>query len=142
MTGFVSDDPDTRDDFVHQSGVAAPQRSAIHHVAAQPLAVEWRSTATGLWIGRAGDRHMGTIEHGRDYAVTDADGRRRGSYRSLNAAMAATSAEDIDGDVRFVGESAGEFEVDVAPAWEGVALATAIIGAATVLLAAYGLTLL
>lgn len=142
MTSFVSDDPGTRDDSVHQSGVVSPQRPAAHHVAAQSLAVGWRSTTTGLRIGRAGDRRTGTIEHHRDHAVTDADGRRRGSYRSLNAATAASSAEDVDGAVRFAGESVDEFAVDIAPAWEGVALATAIIGAATVLLAAYGLTLL
>lgn len=116
MTSFVSDDRGVR------SGPTDPEPA--------DRAVEWRATAKDLWVGRMGDRHVGMIEHGRDYAVTDADGRRRGSYRSLDAAMASAFVDDA------------EAQVEVAPCWEGVVLATTIVGAATVLLAAYGLTVL
>lgn len=103
-----------------------------------PVAVHWRPTTKNLWVGRAGGRHMGVIEHGRAFAVTDADGRTRGSYRSLESAMASAFVDSPDPEA----DPDAEFEADVAPAWEGVALAATLIGAATVLLAAYGLTLL
>lgn len=118
-TSFVSDERGT------QSGATDPERAAP-----PDRAVEWRSTAKDLWVGRSGDRHVGVIEHRRGYVVTDADGRPRGSYRSLDAAMASAGTDD------------SEAQAEVAPAWEGVVLVTTIVGAVAVLLAAYGLTLL
>src|SRR3954451_23581469 len=55
--------------------------------------IVWRQLRPRLWVGRADDRHLGTIERGRRFTVTDVDGDARGGYPTLQAAQAALTGE-------------------------------------------------
>jgi hypothetical protein len=55
--------------------------------------VVWRQLRPRFWVGRADDRHLGTIERGRRFTVTDVDGDARGGYPTLQAAQAALTGE-------------------------------------------------
>jgi hypothetical protein len=87
----------------------------------------WRPLGRDLWVGRTGAGPIGAIERGRRFVATDAEGRRRGAYRSLDAAMAAFELGD---------ESAEPAEPR---SWEALALVTTLAGAAGSLLAIYAL---
>src|SRR3954447_20531658 len=55
--------------------------------------IVWRQLRPRFWVGRADDRHLGTIERGRRFTVTDVDGDARGGYPTLQAAQAALTGE-------------------------------------------------
>ena len=101
---------------------------AVPQVLTAPIAaISWRPLGRNLWVGRTAAGPVGSIERGRRFVATDADGRRRGAYRSLDAAMAAF-------DRRGVVEEPGEER-----SWEALALVTTLAGAAGSLLAIYAL---
>lgn len=52
--------------------------------------VEWRQLGRYLWAGRRDGRPVGTVEQGRRFVRTDADGEIVGAYRTLAEAQAAT----------------------------------------------------
>jgi hypothetical protein len=58
-----------------------------------PSDVVWRRLRPQLWVGRADNEHLGTIERGRRFTATDTAGRMQGGYRSLQAAQAALTGE-------------------------------------------------
>jgi hypothetical protein len=92
-----------------------------------PSGTTWRPLGPALWVGRTEAGPAGTIERGRRYVVTDAEGRRRGAYRSLDAAMTALDARRA-ADEPTAGAS-----------WEPLVLVTTLAGAASALLAVYAL---
>ncbi|HEV7623618.1 MAG TPA: hypothetical protein VGO26_05740 [Amnibacterium sp.] len=53
----------------------------------------WRPTQKDLWVARRDGRHLGTVECGHRFLATDADGEPIGSFRTLDAAMAAVSKQ-------------------------------------------------
>src|SRR3954447_8002091 len=55
--------------------------------------IVWRQLRPRLWVGRADDQHLGTIERGRRFTVTDGVGDARGGYPTLQAAQAALTGE-------------------------------------------------
>ena len=90
-------------------------------------AITWRLLGRNLWVGRTAAGPAGTIERGRRFVLTDAEGRRRGAYRSLDAAMAA------------LGRSGSADESEEPRSWEALALVTTLAAAAGSLLAIYAL---
>ena len=60
---------------------------------AESPSIVWRQLRPLLWVGRADDLPLGTIERGHRYTATDPDGDVRGGYRSLEAAQAALTGE-------------------------------------------------
>jgi hypothetical protein len=101
--------------------------AAPHVLSASIAATSWRPLGRDLWVGRTAAGPVGSIERGRRFVATDADGRRRGAYRSLDAAMAAF-------DRRIGDEEPAEER-----SWEALALVTTLAGAAGSLLAIYAL---
>ena len=87
--------------------------------------VAWRPLGPALWVGRSPAGPAGTIERGRRFVLTDADGVRRGAYPSLEAAIAA------------YGQWRREDEVPERPSWEPLVLVTTVAAAAGTLLALY-----
>ena len=51
--------------------------------------VEWRRLQKRLWVARSDGSPVGSIERGRRYVVTGADGTHRGGYRTLAQAQEA-----------------------------------------------------
>ncbi len=51
----------------------------------------WRALRRGLWVARLDGKHLGTIEHGRRWVATDADGEPIGAFRSFREAQAAVA---------------------------------------------------
>jgi hypothetical protein len=49
-------------------------------------AVQWRRLTEFLWVGRRDGRHVGSIEHGHRYVVSDGEGVVVGRYRDLASA--------------------------------------------------------
>jgi hypothetical protein len=94
---------------------------------APPTAAAWRPLGPALWVGRTDAGPVGTIERGRRYVASDGEGRRRGAYRSLDAAMAAFE------------QAAPAEEPAGLPSWEPLVLVTTLAGAASILLAVYAL---
>jgi hypothetical protein len=90
-------------------------------------ATSWRPLGRDLWVGRTNAGPVGTIERGRRFVSTDAEGRWRGTYRTLDAAMHAFELFDV-------GAEAAEPR-----SWEALALVTTLAGAAGSLLAIYAL---
>lgn len=105
--------------------VAEPLALAPTRVAA--AITSWRPLGRDLWVGRTGAGPVGTIERGRRFVATDAEGRLRGAFRSLDTAMAAF-------ELPVVGSEAVEPR-----SWEALALVTTLAGAAGSLLAIYAL---
>jgi hypothetical protein len=97
-----------------------------------PAAAAWRPLGRDLWVGRTDAGPVGTIERGRRYVATDGEGRRRGAYRSLDAAMAAFEAAAPE-------QTAPEQEPAPARSWDPLVLVTTLAGAASLLLAVYAL---
>jgi hypothetical protein len=64
--------------------------------------VVWRRLRPRLWVGRVDGEHLGMIERGRRYTVTDGEGRSRGAYRTLESAQTA-----LTGPVPIVAPAAG-----------------------------------
>jgi hypothetical protein len=87
--------------------------------------VAWRPLGPALWVGRSATGHAGTIERGRRFVLTDADGVRRGAYPSLKAAVAAYGTW-----------GAGD-EVPEGLAWDPLALVATLTSCAGALLALY-----
>ena len=54
---------------------------------------DWRATQKDLWVARRDGRHLGTVECGHRFLATDADGEVIGTYRTLDAAMAAVTEQ-------------------------------------------------
>jgi hypothetical protein len=96
------------------------------HVSVSP-ATTWRPLGPALWAGRSEAGPVGVIERGRRYVATDGEGRLRGAYRTLDAAMAAF-------EERFPSD-----EPPVRPSWDPLVLVTTLAGSASVLLALYAL---
>src|SRR3954468_10461648 len=92
----------------------------------------WRQLPPRLWVGRADDRHLGTIERGRRFTVTDVDGDARGGYPTLQAAQAA-----LTGELQILPPAAGTTGVST-PARRGTTAARVV----AVALSMTGLTLL
>jgi hypothetical protein len=97
------------------------------HRSQSSAAVFWRPLGPTLWAGRTAAGPIGTIERGRRFAVTDAEGRPRGAFRSLDAAMASFAVR------------APADEPTSVRSWEALALVTTLAGAAAALLAVYAL---
>lgn len=57
---------------------------------------EWRQLGRWLWVARRDGRHVGTVERGRRFVLTDATGRAAGEYRTLAEAIAAAEAAPAD----------------------------------------------
>jgi hypothetical protein len=53
--------------------------------------VSWRALRTGLWVGRRDGRHLGTVERGRRWSASDAEGEPIGAFRTLREAQAAVA---------------------------------------------------
>ena len=87
--------------------------------------VVWRPLGPALWVGRSAAGPAGTIERGRRFVLTDADGVRRGAYRSLEAAIAA------------YGQWRSGEELPERLSWEPLTLVATLAGAAGVLLSLY-----
>lgn len=102
---------------------------ALHPARAVPsrASASWRPLGRTLWVGRTEAGPVGMIERGRRFVATDADGRVRGAYRSLDVAMAA-----LDG-----AQPAGPLARP--RSWEPLVLVGTLIGAAGALLAVYAL---
>jgi hypothetical protein len=98
--------------------VAAPARPASTEVA-------WRPLGPALWVGRSTTGPAGTIERGRRFVLTDAEGVRRGAYPSLEVAIAA------------YGQWRTEEELPERLSWEPLALVATMAGAAAALLSLY-----
>lgn len=66
---------------------------ALHTPQGRPAddGVAWRSLRRGLWVARLDGKHLGTIEHGRRWAASDADGEPIGAFRSFREAQAAVA---------------------------------------------------
>jgi hypothetical protein len=94
---------------------------------APAAAASWRPLGHDLWVGRTATGPVGVIERGRRFAATDADGRRRGTYASLDAAMEAFDAP------------ATPHEAVHTRSWDALALVTTLAAAAGSLLAVYAL---
>lgn len=68
------------------SDAASPPRSpdsGVDHVV-------WRRLGRHLWVGRSGDTHVGIIEEGRRFTLTDANECVHPGFGSLEAAQSAT----------------------------------------------------
>ncbi|HEY8318240.1 MAG TPA: hypothetical protein VIG76_05370 [Amnibacterium sp.] len=94
-------------------------------------AVQWRATQKDLWVARRDGRHLGTVEHGRRYVATDADGEPIGSYCSLEQAMGAVSKQC----------SAARAAARRARSWGALAFVATVSVAAATMLGAYQLLL-
>jgi hypothetical protein len=90
-------------------------------------AASWRPLGRDLWVGRTEAGPVGTIECGRRFVATDAEGRARGAYRSLEAAMAAFGGAPSPGPAPD------------ARSWEPLVLVATLSGAAGALLGVYAL---
>lgn len=55
--------------------------------------IVWRQLHPRLWVGRADDQPLGTIERGRHFTVTDLEGDARGRFPTLQAAQAALTGQ-------------------------------------------------
>lgn len=55
--------------------------------------IVWRRLDPNLWVGRRGDRHIGSIEHSHGYVFIDADGGASAGHRTLVAAQATGAGE-------------------------------------------------
>jgi hypothetical protein len=53
--------------------------------------VSWRALRTGLWVARRDGRHLGTLEQGRRWLASDADGEPIGAFRSFREAQVAVA---------------------------------------------------
>ena len=53
--------------------------------------VTWRQLRPGLWAGRANDKPIGIIEHGRRYSFTGIDDQIHPGYRTLADAQNAAT---------------------------------------------------
>jgi hypothetical protein len=87
--------------------------------------VAWRPLGPALWVGRSATGPAGTIERGRRFVLTDADGVRRGTFPSLEAAVAAYGGWRADD------------EVPERLAWDPLALVATVASCAGVLLSVY-----
>lgn len=58
-----------------------------------PGCVDWRRIGGGLWVGRRGDRSIGTIEHTGRYVWVDCDGRPHDGRATLREAQDDAIAE-------------------------------------------------
>ena len=69
-----------------------------HRAQAPAFPVEWRQLHRRLWVARANGEHLGTIERGRRFTVTDRDNAVRGRYATLHEAQAvlARSSSHLD----------------------------------------------
>lgn len=90
-----------------------------------PTEVAWRPLGPALWAGRSSTGPAGTIERGRRFLLTDAEGVRRGAYPSLEAAIAA------------YGLWRAEDEVPERLSWEPLVLVATVATAAGALLSLY-----
>jgi hypothetical protein len=51
----------------------------------------WRALRGGLWVARRDGRHLGTVEHGRRWLASDAEGEPVGAFRTFREAQAAVA---------------------------------------------------
>lgn len=49
---------------------------------------EWRQLGPLLWVARRDGRHVGTVERGRRFVLTDITGEAVGAFRTLAEAVA------------------------------------------------------
>lgn len=84
--------------------------------------IVWRRLTDTLWVGRLGDRCVGTIEHDAGYVWVDVEGRSHGRTRTLQEAQDAArtrAPESVEtGDRRE--------RVTIAVLWASAGLALAI----------------
>lgn len=59
--------------------------------ASDAVGLRWRRLDHHLWAGRADDRPVGTIEHGRGFVYVDLEGQRHGAFRTLEEAKQAAT---------------------------------------------------
>jgi hypothetical protein len=51
--------------------------------------VSWRALDAGLWVARRDGRHLGSVQPGRRWLATDAEGEPIGTFRSFREAQVA-----------------------------------------------------
>lgn len=51
--------------------------------------VSWRALEAGLWVARRDGKHLGSVQPGRHWLATDAEGEPIGTFRSFREAQAA-----------------------------------------------------
>lgn len=66
---------------------------ALHAPLGRPAddGVTWRALRRGFWVARLDGKHLGTIEHGRRWIASDAEGEPIGAFRSFREAQAAVA---------------------------------------------------
>ena len=53
--------------------------------------VAWRALDAGLWVARRDGKHIGSVQPGRRWLATDADGEPIGTFRSFREAQLAVA---------------------------------------------------
>ena len=100
--------------------------------AAAESAVQWRRLTSTFWVGRLDDRFVGSIEHGRRYTATDADGVVRGAYPRFDDAQTALLApfaerHDAPSEAPHRPPAESSPVVVAASAWGAVAIVLAVL---------------
>ena len=85
----------------------------------------WRALRSGLWVARRDGRHLGSVEHGRRWLASDAEGEPIGAFRTLHEAQAAVA------DPAAHPAPAGRAPVGAAVAVVGLVAAAALSTAAS-----------